>query len=146
MKFSILNKYTLLAIYASILLSCSDDNNELPRSGDNKTAYEIIDETMQEWYLWNDDLPDISSANYSSANDYFDDLLVTNDRWSYIANLDDLLAYFENGTYTGYGLSFKFDSNNDLRVKLIFEESPLAAEGITRGWKLININQLARKS
>ncbi|BAX80484.1 S41 family peptidase [Labilibaculum antarcticum] len=146
MKFSILNKYSLLVIFASLFLSCSDDNNILPRSNNDKSAYEIIDETMQEWYLWNDDLPDISSANYSSANDYFDDLLATNDRWSYIANLDDLLAYFENGTYTGYGLSFKFDSNNDLRVKLIFDESPLAAEGITRGWILVSINQLAISS
>ena len=143
MKFSILNKYSLVVILASLFLSCNDDNNVLPRSGNDKSAYEIIDKTMQEWYLWNEDLPDISSANYSSANDYFEALLADQDRWSYIANLDELLAYFENGTYTGYGLSFKFDSYNDLRVKLIFDESPLAAEGITRGWKLININQLA---
>ncbi|WP_461632574.1 S41 family peptidase [Labilibaculum euxinus] len=143
MKFSILNKYSLVVILASLFLSCSDDNNILPRSGNDKSAYEIIDKTMQEWYLWNEDLPDISSANYSSANDYFEALLADQDRWSYIANLDELLAYFENGTYTGYGLSFKFDSYNDLRVKLIFDESPLAAEGVTRGWKLVNINQLA---
>ncbi len=145
MKFSILNKYSLLVIFASLFFSCSNDN-ELPRSSNNKTAYEIIDKTMQEWYLWNDDLPDISSTNYSSANDYFDALLSTNDRWSYIANLDDLLAYFENGTYTGYGLGFKFDSNDELRVKLIFEDSPLFSSGITRGWKLITINQLAISS
>ncbi|MBN2597549.1 S41 family peptidase [Labilibaculum sp.] len=143
MKFSILNKYSLVVILASLFLSCSDDNNILPRSGNDKSAYEIIDKTMQEWYLWNEDLPDISSANYSSANDYFEALLADQDRWSYIANLDELLAYFENGTYTGYGLSFKFDNINDLRVKLIFDESPLAAEGVTRGWKLVNINQLA---
>ena len=143
MKFSILNKYSLVVILASLFLSCSDDNNILPRSGNDKSAYEIIDKTMQEWYLWNEDLPDISSANYSSANEYFEALLADQDRWSYIANLDELLAYFENGTYTGYGLSFKFDSYNDLRVKLIFDESPLAAEGVTRGWKLVNINQLA---
>ncbi|PKQ60851.1 hypothetical protein BZG02_17780 [Labilibaculum filiforme] len=123
-------------------MSCSDDSGILPRSGNDNTAYEIIDKTMQEWYLWNDNLPTISSANYSSANDYFEDLLASNDRWSYIANLDDLLAYFENGTYTGYGLSFKFDSNNDLRVKLIFNDSPLFSSGITRGWKLVKINQL----
>ena len=141
MKLSILNKYSLLVIFASIFVSCSDDNNVLPRSGNNKSAYEIIDKTMQEWYLWNENLPDISSTNYSSANDYFDDLLATNDRWSYIANLDDLLAYFENGTYTGYGLGFKFDSDNFLRVKLIFKDSPLYDEGIRRGWKLIQINE-----
>jgi carboxyl-terminal processing protease len=146
MKFSILNKYSLLVIFALLFFSCNNDNNDLPRSDNNKTAYEIINKTMQEWYLWNDNLPYINSSDYSSVNDYFDALLATNDRWSYIANLDELLAYFENGTYTGYGLGFKFDSKNDLRVKLIFEDSPLFSSGITRGWKLVNINQLAISS
>lgn len=143
MKFSILYKYSFLLIIILMFSSCSDDNNELPRTGNDAKAYEIIDKTMQEWYLWNDNLPNINSNDYTSVNDYFDDLLVSKDRWSYVANLDDLLAYLENGTYTGYGLSFKFDSKDILRVKLIFEDSPLYSEGIRRGWKLININQLA---
>lgn len=128
---------TLLA--TSILFSCSDDDN-FNFVRDSSTIYETIDETMSEWYLWNEDLPNINSSNYSNVNDYFEDLKVSQDRWSYIANLDELIAYLENGTYVGYGLAFKYDSNNDLRVKLIFEESPIAAEGITRGWKLVVIN------
>ncbi|RUT73106.1 S41 family peptidase [Ancylomarina longa] len=124
------------------LLSCNNNNNEFPRTENNSNIFETIDKTMQEWYLWNDQLPAINSNNYNSANAYFENLLVSQDRWSFIADLDDLLAFFENGTYTGYGLSFKFDQNNDLRVKLIFDASPIANEGITRGWKLVKINQL----
>ncbi|MBI9059114.1 MAG: hypothetical protein JEZ01_15235 [Labilibaculum sp.] len=115
--------------------SCNKDD-----SNHKEDEFDVINEVMQEWYFWNDELPSIKSSNYNSANNYFEDLLASQDRWSYIANRDQLLAYLENGTYTGYGLGFKFDSNNDLRVKLIFDESPIAAEGITRGWKLISIN------
>ena len=140
-------RYFLLPLIAlSFLISCSDDNNEFPRTVNNETVYDIIDETMQEWYLWNNELPSLNPDNYSSPNTYFEDLLVDIDRWSYIANLDELLAFLEDGTYTGYGLSFKFDQNNDLRVKLIFEASPFATEGITRGWKLVTINDLAISS
>lgn len=133
--------FFFLFIVASFsIVSCSDDSNDFERN--SKNIYETIDETMSEWYLWNNELPNINPSDYSSVNDYFEDLLVSQDRWSYIANRDALLAYLENGTYIGYGLAFKYDSNNDLRVKLIFDESPLASEGITRGWKLIQINNL----
>lgn len=143
----ILSFFKLLPLLGfGLLISCNNDNNDLPRTDKDENIYEVIDKTMQEWYLWNEDLPDLNPSNYSDANAYFEDLLVDVDRWSYIANLDELLAYFENGTYTGYGLAFKFDKNNDLRVKLIFEDSPLFTEGITRGWKLVKINQLAISS
>lgn len=143
MTYISLNKsavHFILAILISFsFLSCNDDDNNSGRE-DSSTIFESIDATMNEWYLWNKDIPNINSSDYSSVNDYFEDLLVSQDRWSYIANLQDLLAYFENGTYTGYGLAFKYDNNNDLRVKLIFESSPLVTEGITRGWKLKQIN------
>ena len=135
----VLNLIFTTILVASILFSCSDDDNN-NFSRDSKNIYETIDETMNEWYLWNKDLPNLSPSNYSSANEYFENLLVNQDKWSYIANLDELIAYLENGTYVGYGLAFKYDLNGDLRVKLIFEESPLAKKGISRGWKLVEIN------
>ncbi|WP_421920756.1 S41 family peptidase [Marinifilum sp.] len=133
-------KFFFFLFTASFLLASCDDDGTYNIVRNSNTIYASIDETMGEWYLWNEDLPNITPSSYSSVNDYFEALLVSQDRWSYIANLDALLAYLENGTYVGYGLAFKYDNNNELRVKLIFEESPLAAKGITRGWKLIEIN------
>jgi len=128
------------------LVSCNDNSNEFPRTEVSSDIYDRIDKTMQEWYLWNNEIPAINSNNYNSANAYFEDLLANIDRWSFIDDLDELLAFFENGTYTGYGLSFKFDQSNNLRVKLIYDASPLASEGISRGWKLVKLNQLAISS
>lgn len=147
MKASILNKLPLLLVlWIVFLTSCNNDSNDIPVTQEEISAIDVIDQIMDEWYLWNDELPSLNSDSYSSANDYFDDLLVSTDRWSYIANRDVLLAYLENGTYTGYGLGFKYDSDNNLRVKLIFEDSPLYSQGITRGWKLIQINSKAISS
>ncbi|MDE5420387.1 S41 family peptidase [Labilibaculum sp. DW002] len=135
------NSFSKLLLLITVILtslaytSCNKDDSD-----HKKNEFDVINEVMEAWYFWNDELPDINSSNYNSVNNYFEELLVSKDRWSYIANRDQLLAYLENGTYIGYGLGFKYDSNNDLRVKLIFDESPLAAEGIARGWKLININ------
>lgn len=134
--------FLTLFIVSSFFIACSDDDNNNSER-ETKTIYEIINQTMNEWYYWNEEIPNINASNYSSVNDYFEALLVSQDRWSYIANLDALLAYLENGTYKGYGLAFKYDSEDKLRVKLIFDESPLASEGITRGWALININGVA---
>ncbi len=139
MKTSFSNLFLLAAIFISSLAYTSCDKDD---SNHKKNEFDAINEVMEEWYFWNDELPAIKSSNYNSANTYFEDLLASQDRWSYIANRDQLLAYLENGTYTGYGLGFKYDSNDDLRVKLIFDESPLAAEGITRGWKMVNINDI----
>ncbi|MPQ48785.1 hypothetical protein GCQ56_17420 [Marinifilum sp. N1E240] len=134
-------RYLILIIFSLFTLySCSDDDNNSFNRGDDVSIFETIDKTMNEWYLWNDEIPNLNSDDYSSVNKYFENLLSSKDRWSYIANLEELLAYFENGTYTGYGLAFKYDQNDELRVKLIFSESPLVKEGITRGWKLMELN------
>lgn len=137
MKFPKLLLLVAILISSLTYTSCNKDN-----STHQKNEFDVIDEVMTEWYFWNDELPPIESSNYNSANAYFEDLLVSIDRWSFIANRDQLLAFLANGTYTGYGLAFKFDNNNDVRVKLIFAESPLASEGITRGWKLTTINNV----
>ena len=139
MKISFSNLFFIAAIFISSLAYTSCDKDD---SSHKKNEIDVINEVMEEWYFWNDELPAIKSSNYNSANSYFEDLLASQDRWSYIANRDQLLAYLENGTYIGYGLGFKYDNNDDLRVKLIFDESPLAAKGITRGWKLVNINDI----
>ncbi|RXQ87773.1 hypothetical protein EO244_16125 [Ancylomarina salipaludis] len=140
-------KFNKTWLFVLILLftftACNkDDNNDDKKS--NKTIVEVIDDIMGEWYLWNDELPNLDASNYTDLNKYFDDLLVSQDRWSFIANLDVLLAYFANGTYKGYGFDLKFEEGQNVpRISLVYDESDLYAEGITRSWKLVEINSQA---
>ena len=134
------NKSWLFAILLLfVFTACSkDDNDNKPK---DKTAVEVLDEIMEEWYLWNDELPALNVNNYNDLNTYFNDLLVDQDKWSFIANLDALLAFLNNGTYTGYGFDLQFEEgDNTPRVSLVYNQSQLYDEGITRSWKLLKIN------
>jgi len=127
----------LLAILIPfVFVACHKDDNHQPK----KTMVEVLDETMTEWYLWNDQLPNINSSDYNSANAYFEDLLVEQDKWSFIANLDQLIDYLTYGSYYGYGFDLKFEEGNNIpRISLVYNESELNSIGITRAWKLIEI-------
>jgi len=134
-------KYTRTWLLALIIpfafVACNKDDNNQPK----KTMVEVLDETMAEWYLWNDKIPNLISSDYSSPNTYFEDLLVEQDKWSFIANLDQLMAYLTSGSYYGYGFDLKFEEGNDIpRVSLVYNESDLYDEGISRGWKLTEID------
>lgn len=130
--------FILMLLFGNV--SCSNDNNGVVNPPKRLTVTEAIDEVMKEWYLWNDQLPDLNSSLYSDPNQYFESLLVQQDKWSFIANLDALMAFFQNGTYTGYGFGVEYDQNDEVRVSLVYEASKLNDYGITRGWKLAKIN------
>jgi len=143
-------KFNKSWLYAILLLfiftACNkDDDNEDKQ--EEITVVEVLDQIMEEWYLWNDELPTLNTSNYSNLNNYFNDLLVDQDKWSFIANLDALRAFFEDGTYTGYGFDLQFEEgNNTPRVSLVYNESDLYEAGITRSWKLLEINNQATSS
>ncbi|MFT5750021.1 MAG: carboxyl-terminal processing protease [Ancylomarina sp.] len=136
-----LNKYW---IYILILLftftACSKDDDEKEPTKE-ETVIDVLDDIMEQWYLWNDELPNLNSNNYNDLNKYFEDQLVAQDKWSFIADLESLLAFFEDGTYTGLGFDLKYEKGNDIPyVSLVYNESALYTQGITRGWKLVDVN------
>ncbi|MCZ4695839.1 hypothetical protein DWB61_13795 [Ancylomarina euxinus] len=140
------NKSWLFAILLLFILTAckKDDDND---KQEETTVVEVLDEIMKEWYLWNDELPSLDVSNYNDLNTYFNDLLVDQDKWSFIANLDALLAFLNNGTYTGYGFDLQFEEgNNTPRVSLVYDQSQLYDAGITRSWKLLEINNQTTSS
>ncbi|MFA8436288.1 MAG: S41 family peptidase [Marinifilaceae bacterium] len=147
-KFPIILYLFFLPFFLSLLIvSCSkDDDLDLPGIESQSSVISEIDEIMKEWYLWNEDLPEINPNSFDSANEYFDKLLAPQDKWSFIDNLDELMAFLENGTYKGYGFALKWKDQEHLMVKLVYDASVLKTEGITRGWELIRINGKAPSS
>jgi len=137
-------KFNRTWLFAILLLfvftACNKDDDDDDKQ-EETSVVEVLDEIMNEWYLWNDELPSLDVSNYNDLNSYFEDLLVDQDKWSFIANLDALLAYFEDGTYTGFGFDLKFENGETVpRVSLVYDQSDLFSEGITRSWKLIKIS------
>lgn len=141
------NKSWLFAILLLFVFTACNKDDDNDDKQEEKTIVEVLDDIMEEWYLWNDELPALNVANYTDLNTYFNDLLVDHDKWSFIANLDALLAFLNSGTYTGYGFDLQFEEGNNVpRVSLVYNESDLYDAGITRSCKLLEINNQATSS
>jgi C-terminal processing protease CtpA/Prc len=102
----------------------------------NKPFYNL----MKEWYLWYDEMPEIDPTNFKDPGKILDSLRVPKDRWSYITTVEEFEQYYEQGAYIGYGYGQKWDEQNNLRISFVFDDSPLKAKNIKRGWIIREIN------
>ncbi|MBW8190637.1 peptidase [Neiella marina] len=104
-----------------------------------------------ETYLWYDEIADLNPANYASPQSYFEVLKTTEttasgaakDNFHFYESTDDYEAYSQSGTITGYGINWSFIESSpprDLRVTSVATNSSADLAGVTRGDKLIRIN------
>ena len=109
-------------------------------------AYDINDfifKTMKEdkWYYWYYNIPDIQPETYTDPNAYLEALKYKEkDKWSYLSTRTDYTMHFEEGRYIGYGFGIGWDENNDVRISFVYEDSPADIAGITRGYKIMEVN------
>ena len=127
-----------LLIMLFIVPSC-DDDEEYPTS-------DVLDElyaNMAYWYLWNDLMPTVNLNDFSTSNpsELLDALRNTElDKWSYITTIEKFYQYYEAGTYVGYGFGNVTDSDGNIRIAFLYEDSDLNSYGIKRGWIIKKIN------
>ena len=148
---SVSGKNIVLSILISLFLtlsgcSSSDDNakelfqgpSECSTIGQNRFVFDVIDQ----WYLWNDSLPNIDPDNYSSPESLLDALTANApvvDRFSYIADQATSDAFFNAGEFTGLGFTSK-NINNHLILALVFSGSPAAQAGLARGYEIVSVD------
>ncbi len=135
----------LFLLLTALLFACQDDEMaEAPVMPDEQ-AIELglkhfVQDTMNAWYLWNEDLPSVNVDDFASADELLDALRNPLDKWSYIEKADDYDAYFNKGQYEGYGFRMAVDAENQLRVAFAYKDSPFFREGIDRSWTISKIN------
>ena len=100
------------------------------------TTYQI----MKEWYLWNDELPEVDVENYQSAEALLNALRNPLDKWSYIQEEESYDQFFNSGQYEGYGFRMAFDEEDKLRVAFAYRDSPFGKIGADRSWTIDKIN------
>lgn len=98
---------------------------------------------MKEIYYWNATMNSETPIDNIDVFKYFDNLLVGKDRWSWMETGSDYNAS-ETGVYTTYGANLgqpiEYYNDYDLKIRYVYDGSPFAKAGITRGWTLKAIN------
>ena len=135
--------FVLLTIAAALLYGCQEPVD--PDVAKLQPAKKFIHEQMQYYYYWNTDVP--QKANYttgSTVEEFFNSLLVTRDRWSWMETGEEYAAEEQGTVYGTYGASLgqplKYYNDYDVKVRYVFPGSPFDLAGVKRGWTITHIN------
>ncbi|HBD94033.1 MAG: hypothetical protein A2015_17305 [Spirochaetes bacterium GWF1_31_7] len=139
-KKNIITKSILLAIVLPFLFQCSP---EVKFKDTHPGINEFIYETMKDVYLWNDKIPDVNYADYTTPEELYDALLYKErDKWSYMYKIDNSLDLEYNEKY-GFGLyllSVKENNVWNIRIGYVNAGSPSTDAGIKRGDTVLSID------
>ncbi len=95
---------------------------------------------MEEVYLWKDEMPNVNPYDYGSPAALLQDMIVPQkDHFSFIGPADEVGLFLEEGVYLGLGIKILSDKG-DLRLGLVYPDSPAYATGLQRGDRLMAIN------
>ncbi len=130
---------SLLAISLFFLANCSLNNgNNNPNIEDNERMLGL----MEYWYLWNAEIPaNIKASDFESPYELLQMAKYSSlDIWSGISDANQFQSYYNEGTYLGYGFSYGWDDDNNLRFRYTYDDGPFGRAGVERGWKLLEID------
>lgn len=111
-----------------------------PRSCDQQDQNEWVYWLMQEYYLWNDEVPDIDPRPYETSSDLVKDVRGELDRWSRVSEKSKSDAFFKEGKFLGLGYKTKRNDDDELMVTFVHEGSPADEAGMKRGDRLDVVN------
>jgi carboxyl-terminal processing protease len=131
------------------LASCKKNTDAVNAAPDLRDSVYLYSE---EFYLWTDNLPKydvFKPLSYTSPTDIMNKLRTYSpfvnskyqDRWSFVIDKktwDDIVS----GSSLDVGAEYKFASDEDLRVKLVYSQSPAGKAGVKRGWKALKVNNV----
>ena len=156
-----INFYLILILSFFIFQSCTDKDDNL--LSNELRVYDFIWKGMNQYYLWQSDVPDLADDKfatqtdlnsflygYSQPEDLFSHLKVdgTIDRFSVIfSDYRDLQGILQGNTRSNgvvYGLKFKTGSTTDLFgwVKYILPNSDASSKNIIRGSIFYAVNNV----
>ncbi|MBT1707787.1 PDZ domain-containing protein [Fulvivirgaceae bacterium PWU5] len=144
--FKFLRPGALLACCALLLLAvaCKDDDDS-NASANNRHVNDWILTNMQDWYLWNDELPTNTNKNLA-PDEYFSSLLYDGDRFSWIQDnylelLNSLQGISKEAGYE-YALYRESNTNNNVIAQILYikPSSPAKNAGLKRGDVITHIN------
>jgi len=140
---SILKHFVYVFLLIPLLVSCTKDDDTTKKA---LKVNKFISETMQEVYLWENSMPNINYKNESDPFVYFNKLLYTEDKWSFLTDDYEGLMGSLSGQETTYGYSLKFYWLNQQAntcyavIQYVYDGSPADEADLKRGDILLQMN------
>jgi carboxyl-terminal processing protease len=109
----------------------------------DKQARDELYSIMNDYYLWNDKMPDVTLKDYNNPTDLLEAMKYkTLDKWSFVADYDEFSSEMSGG-FVGHGIRMGLDASNNARIVTIYSGSDLYTQGVRRGWIVEKINGTA---
>ncbi len=141
----------LFILLSGLTISCDHVPEPVPEPGKEKApaltiaVNEFIESVMNDVYLWYSTVPKIDINYEFDSKVYFEKLLNTEDKWSFVTDdvkkLEDSFA----GIETSYGWSLAFGRFTDTQtifalVEFVYPDTPAAKAGFKRGDLIYKMN------
>jgi carboxyl-terminal processing protease len=132
--------FIIFFLITVIFTSCKKDDSLAPIPTTDELARDYLYTKMNIYYLWYKLMPVVVKEDYKDPYELLEAMRYKPiDRWSTIQTYDEYLDYSQ-GSFVGHGISMGLDTENKIRIALIFMNSPLYAKGVRRGWIVKKLN------
>lgn len=126
---------------AALLAGCGgssdgDGGVDCSVAGQNRFVYE----TLQDLYLWNDELAVVEPADFESPEALLAAVRAPRDRFSFVNTIAEDDAFFRAGQFIGIGVRTDQPGPDELRVTEVFEGGPADRAGLDRGDRILSVN------
>jgi len=96
---------------------------------------------MYENYLWSEDLAtDINPQNYADVYSMLENITVPWDRYSFLLTEEEYQDRYVNASFAGLGFSSVVTSDNEVKIRYVYADSPADRAGIKRSDRITSIN------
>lgn len=100
----------------------------------------FVYETMQDLYLWSDEVPAVDPADFDSPAALLDAVRAPDDRFSFIRSRVEDDAFLGEGQFIGIGVRTDQPVPDELRVVEVFEGGPADQAGLDRGDRILSVD------
>jgi hypothetical protein len=144
------------AALSAVLVACGGGGSSAANSTPACTAAaqkQAVAGLMQQWYLFNDEpeqqqkYPGLDPADFGTPDALLDFLRYRPEQFdrgfSFLTTAAEDQQFFGEGQFIGFGFGSKFadaPANADLRLTQVFADSPAAAAGLARGFRILAID------
>ncbi len=129
-----------MTLILTLFTSCNKDEKSSSVSSED-SIYVVINEIMNTWYLWYQEVPSIDIFQYDQPSDLMDALVYKPiDKWSFVEDKEVLEAIFQEGETFGFGFMIRFDPNGNLRILYVYENTEAYNLGLRKGFIVQSIN------